>query len=204
MEYKGGFLKADAKYAEDEDEFMEDTEKKFGGGKKAGMEQLARKVGAVFAATAKLRRPLQDIDHSRVKVVVPLLIVQEPFISSEITTPYLVDIFGTLKRKQQLDPKVTCTIPLVLDISEIESLGPYLLSGKISFIDCIMERVQLGGTRFLSFGDFLREYIYKRKIERLRDTGADERYRLIMNRISERFFKKPFTPDDKVSNTYNG
>jgi hypothetical protein len=199
MEYKGGFLKAEAKYAEDEDEFIRDTEKKFGRDKRAGMEQLARKIGAVLASPMKLIRPLLDIDHSGVKVVVPLLIVQEPFISSEVTTPYLVDIFGTLKRKQQLNPKVTCTIPLVMDISEIESLSPYLVSGKISFIDCIMKRVHLGGTRFLSFGDFLREYIDERRIERLKDTGTHERFRLIMNRISERFFKKPFTPGDKAS-----
>jgi hypothetical protein len=204
MEYKGGFLKADAKYAEDEDDFMRDTDKKFGSDKKAGMEQLARKIGAIFAPTAKLRRPLQGIDHSGVKVVVPLLVVQEPFISSEITTPYLVDVFGTLKRKQHLDPKVTCTIPLVLDISEIESLGPYLLSGKISFIDCIMERVRIGATGFLSFGDFLREYINQKKIERVKDTGTLERFRAIMKRSSERFFKKPFTQDEESSGLHNG
>ena len=199
MEYKGGFLKADAKYAEDEDEFIRDTEKKFGAEKKAGMEQLSRKVGAVFAAKASQRRLLQGIDCSGVRVVVPIMIVQEPFISSEITAPYLVEVFQTLKHKQQIDPRIDCTFPLILDVSEIENLKPYLSSGKISFVDCIMERIRMGGTRFLSFSDFLRGYRSERNIAPMKDSEMSARFRQIMNRISERFFGKPFVPSKKVT-----
>ena len=166
MEYKGGFLKAEAKYAEDEDEFIHDTDKKFGAGKKAGLEQLSRKVGAIFAAKDHQKRLLHGIDLSNVKVVVPMLIVQEPFISSEITATYLVEEFGSLKRKQQMDPSITCTFPLILDVSEVENLKPYLSSGKISFIDCIMKRIGTGSSGFLSFGDFLRGYVSERKSHR--------------------------------------
>jgi hypothetical protein len=199
MEYKAGFLKADAKYAEDEDEFIGDLEKKFGTGKGAGIEQLSRKVGAVFAGKASQRRLLDGIDLSGVKVVVPMLIVQEPFISSEITAPYLVEAFGNLKRKQELDPKITCTFPLILDVSEIENLKPYLSSGKILFVDCIIERIRVGGSGFLSFGDFLRGYIQERRIVRMKDTETSERFRSIMNRISNRFFNKPFPPREEVN-----
>jgi hypothetical protein len=198
MEYKGGFLKADAKYAEDEDEFICDLEKKFGGEKKAGMEQLSRKVGAVFAAKMSQRRPLRGIDTSNVKVVVPMMIVQESFVSSEITTPYLVEIFKSLKYKQGVDPRIACTFPLVLDVSEIENLKSYLISGKISFIDCIMERIRMGGIRFLSFGDFLRGYIHERNITPMKDPETSARFRLIMNRVSERFFDKQFVPNAKA------
>src|SRR5712692_1262068 len=126
MEYKGGFLNSIAKYAENEEEFITDLEKKFGSEKGAGIEQLARKIGAVFAANPKQRRPLVGLDSSGVKIVVPVLIVQESFVSSEVTVPYLVDIFGTLKRKQQLDQSVVYTFPIILDVSELESLKPYV------------------------------------------------------------------------------
>jgi hypothetical protein len=204
MEYKGGFLKADAKYAEDEDEFIRDLQKKVGRDKKAGMEQLSRKVGAVFASNKAKRRHLIGIDTSNVKVIVPMLIVQESFVSSEVTTPYLVDVFESLKYKENINPQVACTFPLILDVSEVENLKPYVMSGKISFIDCIMERIRMGRGGFLSFGDFLRGYVDQRKIMRMKDVETQERFRLIMNRTSERFFNKPFLPNGRAIPPANG
>ena len=192
MEYKGGFLTSIAKYAEDEEEFIKDLEKKFGCEKGAGIEQLARKIGAVFSANPKQRRPLVGLDSSEVKIVVPVLIVQEPFVSSEVTVPYLVDIFGNLKRKQQLDQRVVYTFPIILDVSELESLKPYVTGKRLSMVECLMERVRIGTNGFLSFRDFFREYLLQRGIERVTDDETLTRFRAIMNRISLRFFNKPF------------
>ena len=192
MEYKGGFLNAIAKYAEDEREFIKDLEKKFGTDKGAGIEQLARKIGTVFAANPKQRRPLVGLDSSEVKIVVPVLIVQESFVSSEVTVPYLVDIFGNLKRKQHLDQRVVYTAPIVLDVSEVESLKPYVTGKKLSMVECLMERARIGTNGFLSFRDFFREYLRQRGVERVTDDETLTRFRAIMNRISQRFFKKPF------------
>ena len=194
----------EAKYAEDEDEFIRDTDKKFGAGKKGGLEQLSRKVGAVFAAKDHEKRLLDGIDLSNVKVVVPMLVVQEPFISSEITATFLAEQFGSMRRKQQMDPRITCTFPLILDVSEVENLKPYLSSAKISFVDCIMERVRIGSGRFLSFGDFLREYLSERKIVPIKDPETSERFRLIMDRISKRFFNKPFPLTEEIVPPTNG
>jgi hypothetical protein len=192
MEYKGGFLNAVAKYAEDEEAFIHDLEKKFGSEKGAGMEQLTRKIGAVFAADPKQRRPLAGLDSSKVKIVIPVLVVQESFVSSEVTVPYLIDIFGSLKRKQQLDPAVFYTFPIVLDVSELETLKPYVVGKKVRIVECLMERVHMGTTGFLSFRDFFREYLQQRNIGRIMDDATFLRFREIMNRISLRFFKKPF------------
>lgn len=191
MEYKGGFIKSIAKYAEKEDEFIKEIERKFGNEKRAGMEQLARKVGAVFAAKPSQRRILNGIDSSPAAVVVPMLITQEPFASSEIIGPYLASIFGSLKRKQQISPKINCTPPLILDVSEVERLKPYLQAGKVSFMDCIMERVRLGSQVHLSFGDYFREYRKERSIGSMQDEDTMNHFRSIMNRVTERFFKKP-------------
>jgi len=194
MEYKGGFLNAIAKYAEDEEEFIRDLERKFGSEKGGGIEQLARKIGAVFAANPKHKRHLVGMDSSEVRIVVPVLIVQESYVSSEVTAPYLVDIFGNLKRKQHLDPRVIYTFPIILDVSEMESLKPYVIGKKISLVECLMKRVHMGTSGFLSFRDFFREYLRQKGIERARDDETVARYKVIMNRVSLRFFKKPFEP----------
>ncbi len=196
MEYKGGFLNLNAKYSEDEQEFLRDLNRKFGRDRGAGIEQLVRKISAVFAAKPKERRPLTGIDPSGVHVIIPVLVVQDPFVSSEATTPYLVDVFGTMKRKQHLDRKIVCTTPLVLGVSDIEALAPYLVSRRVSFVDCLMERSRLGGARFLSFRDFFRGYLHDRDIAIARDEAVFERFRQIVDRVSRRFFNHPFEPSD--------
>jgi hypothetical protein len=195
MEYKGGFLSAKAKYAEDEGEFVRDLDRKFGAQKGGGVEQLVRKIAAVFAEDPANRRSLKSVDTSEVKVVIPVLIVQEPFVSSEITASYLVDIFGTLKRKHRLDRRVVYTFPLVLDVSEVETLKPFLAAGMVSLVACFMERVRMGGVGLLSFRDFFRQYLQDRKIAFVRDEETLVRFRQIMDRISMRFFGKPLEPE---------
>jgi hypothetical protein len=192
MEYKGGFLTAKAKYAEDEEEFIRDVDKKFGRAKGAGIEQLARKLGTIFSSAVGKRRSLVGIDPSNAKIVIPVLIVQESFISSEITAPYLADEFASMKHKLELDDGVYFCFPLIIDVSEFETLKPYLTTGKISFIDCLMERVKIGGSSILSFRDYFREYLQRQNIPPIRDEELVLRFREIMNRISLRFFKKPF------------
>jgi hypothetical protein len=132
------------------------------------------------------------LDTSNVTIVIPVLIVQESFISSEITATYLADEFASMKHKLQLDSGVYFCFPLILDISEFETLKPYLTSGKISFIDCLMERVKIGSIRILSFRDYFREYLQRHNIPLIRDEELVLRFREIMNRISLRFFKKTF------------
>jgi hypothetical protein len=191
MEYKGGFLSANAKYAEDENEFVRDLDRKFGAKKGAGVEQLVRKIAAVFAEKPVERRSLKGIDTSEVRIVIPVLVVQESFVSSEITASYLVDVFGTLKRKQRLDPNVVYTFPLVLDVSDIETLKAFVAAAKVSIVDCLMERVRMGSSGFLSFRDFFRQYLQDRRIGWVPDDETLVRFRQIMDRISNRFFGKP-------------
>jgi hypothetical protein len=195
MEYKGGFLSANAKYAEDEDEFARDLDRKFGSEKGAGVEQLVRKIAAVFAVNPAKRRPIKGLDTSSVKVVISVLVVQDSFVSSEITASCLSDIFGTLKHKERLDPNVVYTFPLVMDVSEVEFLRPYLVGRKVSLIDCLMERVRIGHGGFLSFRDFFRRYRQERNIKTVSDDETFAHFRKVMDRISLRFFDKPLQPE---------
>jgi hypothetical protein len=199
MEYKGGFLSAAAKYSENEAEFQADLDKKFGREKGAGMEQLSRKICAIFASNARDQRVLREISTAKIKFVIPVLVVQDAFVSSEVTVPYLVDVFGTLKRKKSIRRGVICTFPLVLDVSEVETIRPFLASGKLSLADCLMERIKIGTNGFLSFRDFFRGYLSERGITFVRDDETLARFTEIMNRISLRFFKKPLEQAENQS-----
>jgi hypothetical protein len=192
MEYKGGFLKAEAKYADDEGVLIDDLNRKFGKGNDGGLSQLARKIGQVFAAGTTTRRTIANIDTTNARVVVPILIVQEPFVSSEIIHPFLHDIFGSLKRTKNLDRRVTIVGPLIFNISDIEMMRPYLRSGKISFCDCMMARVSLGAAKHLSFHDFFRDLLAERSIGPIKDEDTIQIFRRVMDRVSRRFFNKPF------------
>ena len=93
-----------------------------------------------------------------------------------------------------MDPKVVYTFPIVSEVSEVETLKPYLEKKRISLVECFMARIANGSPGFLSFRDFLREYPKNKRIEFLNDEEMIARFRQIANRISLRFFKKPFEP----------
>jgi hypothetical protein len=192
LEYKGGFLKAEAKYAEDEMALIDDLNRKFGKGTDGGLSQLARKIGQIFAANSAKRRTIAGVDTSKIAVVIPILVVQENFVSSEITHPFLYDVFGSLKRMQSLERRINVVGPLVLDVGDIEMLKPYIQSGKVAFRDCMMERISFGGSKHLSFHDFLREFLTRRSIGPMRDEDTTKRFRSVMERVSQRFFNKSF------------
>lgn len=105
LEYKGWFLKAEAKYAEDEATLNDDLNRKFGKGDDGGLSQLARKVGQVFNSNPTWRRTIIGVDTSKTTVVVPILVVQEAFVSSEIAHPFLYDVFGSLNKKHVFEEK---------------------------------------------------------------------------------------------------
>ena len=194
VEMKGGFLNAAAKYSEDEHAFLLDLNKKFGSGKGAGLAQLARKIGLLFCPDRNRRRHLAGIDLTDIKTVIPVMIVQEFFASFEIILPNLMNSFGRLKRKERLDRGIFVGFPIILDVSEVEEIRPYLASGKVSFVDCLLRRLQFGSSATLSFGDFFREYRASAGVDHMVDEDTRLHFEQVMNRISQRFFKKPFDP----------
>jgi hypothetical protein len=82
-----------------------------------------------------------------------------------------------------------------MDVSEVEDLRPFLAAGKVSLIDCLMERVRMGSGGLLSFRDFFRHYRQEKNIKTVPDDETFARFKQIMDRISTRFFKKPLESD---------
>jgi hypothetical protein len=191
MEYKGGFLRADAKYAENEDALIRDLALKFGRDRGAGVEQLARKIFQVFNAKPTQKRKLRGLDSSRCRVVVPILVVQEPFVSSPLISRYLCGEFRSAK-STELSKRITCAGLQILDVGELEGIRPYIRSGQIGFNDCLMGRARLGDNA-PPFGEYFAGYFRSKRLTGVRDYDFETRSKSILDRVSTRFFGHDFS-----------
>jgi hypothetical protein len=198
FECKGGFLPNNAKYADDLDEFVKALEKKFGTDPNAGVEQLARKIGQVFARDKRVRRELEGIDVSGVDIVVPVLVVQDNFASSFLTVPWLAKSFRDLMRKTAvLDRRVVWTSLLVLHAEDVEKLSTYVKARVFSLSECLLDCSKMGDPgpgRLFSFDQLLRQYLLENKIAKVPPTDLDKKLIGVISRVTMRFFNQPFEP----------
>jgi hypothetical protein len=196
VECKGGFLPNNAKYGDDLDRFVEALEKKFGTEPGAGVEQLVRKISQVFARKPAERRELDGIDLSPIDIIVPVLVVQDNFVSSMLTLPWLAKSFRDSMRKKSVDPRVVLTSLLVLHVEDVESIQTYIKTGHFSVGECLLhagKRGDPGSTRLFDFSDLFREFLKEKNIPPMK-AGSDERFNEILNRVTLRLFNQKFEP----------
>jgi hypothetical protein len=198
IECKGGFLPNSAKYADDLEKYRSSLDKKFGTEKGAGVEQLARKIGHVFAAKKEDERELEGIDLSQVKIVVPVLVVQDNFASSRLTTPWLAKAFRDLMRKQSLSRRIVVVSLLVLHVEDIESLQTYMQSGNFRLGDCFLFAGKRGDPGLFQpvfqFSDIFEDFLKENGIGAI-SHRQNTRFSEIVNRITLRFFGQTLEPE---------
>lgn len=73
MEYKGGFLKIEARYSGNSHACESDLDLKIG----EGCQQLASKIELLFNGDPSKRKALRDIPLDHITRVVPVLVVQD-------------------------------------------------------------------------------------------------------------------------------
>jgi hypothetical protein len=201
FECKGGFLPNNAKYTESLDEFLKGLEKKFGTESGAGLEQLVRKISQVFAAHENGQRELEGIDLSQIDVVVPVLVVQDNFVSSFLTVPWLAKSFRDSMRKKALNHKVVLTSLLALHVEDVENLHTYVKAGDFSLGECLIQAGKNGDPRpgrLFAFADLLRLFLQDKKIDRVPTSDFDRKFREVLDRLCLRFFNKKFGPIEPV------
>jgi hypothetical protein len=200
IECKGGFLPNNAKYGEDLTQFVSSLEKKFATEPRAGLEQLVRKIAQVFAPFKKDQRELEGIDLSAVRVVIPILIVQDNFVASLFSVPWLAKSFRSLMRKQVLNRRIVLTSLLVLHSEDVENLQTYVKSGRFSLGECLLHAGKCGDPgpgRLFAFADILRGFLQTRNIDRVPlDNDFDKKFHEVLNRVSLRFFNQRFEPGE--------
>jgi len=202
FECKGGFLPNPAKYADNLENLLSSLNRTFGADPRAGVEQLVRKITQVFAKDEKVRRKLEGIDLSAVSIVVPVMVVQDGYVSSMLTVPWLAKTFRDLMRKSlPLSRNLVWTSLLVVHIEDVETLFEYVRSRSFSLADCLLQASKFGDPgpgRIFSFENLLREFIDERKIGKIAPNFLHAKLGEVLDRVTTRLFGQPFKPQTNL------
>ncbi len=192
LECKGGFLKAESKFSDDPEKLLPDLDAKFGSSKSGALPQIASHITQVFSKRRDQRRNIEGLDLGTTRIIVPVLVVQEKFVSSPLTALYLADSFRSVLRKQRLTREIDCQCQglVVVDAYDVEALRVCGSNTAFDISGCFLER-SLHGDVVLDFHDFLIAYAQKNGISLKSDPDMDKRFAVIFDRISERFFGRP-------------
>lgn len=195
IECKGGFLPSNAKYGDELDRFIEALDNRFGTLPGAGVEQLVRKISQIFGTDPAKRRELEGIDLTDVRIIVPVLVVQENFASSMFTAPWLAKSFRDLLRKKSLIRGIVVTSLLVLHVEDVESIQTYIARKQFSVNECLLHAGKCGDPgssgRLFEFSDLFREFLESKQVGPI-SSAADDRFRAILDRVCQRFFNHKF------------
>lgn len=139
MEYKGGFLNATAKYSGNLESLLKDLDKKYGSQRKGGIEQLVRKIELVFNSELEKRKTIPELKPEHVRVVYPVLVVQEHSLQMGLAIKKLRQIFDQEIKKKKVSSLIFIRPLSVLSVEDLEILLPYIDKGHFSFTDILEE-----------------------------------------------------------------
>jgi len=151
----------------------------------------------LFAADQRDQRELAEIDLTRVAVVIPVLIVQDNFVSSFLTVPWLAKLFRDLMRMKNLRRNVFWTSLLVLHVEDVENLSAYTEAGNFSLSKCLLyasKKGDPGPCKLFAFADILREFLESAGITKVPQNEFDKKFAEILNKVTFRFFNREFEP----------
>lgn len=119
MEYKGGFLKIEARYSGNPQVFESDLNLKIG----AGCRQLADKIETLLNADPKKRRTLKDIPLTHVTRVIPVVVVQDQILRGPFINWHLKKIFNSRLDRSELHSDVAIESVNLVGIHELETMA---------------------------------------------------------------------------------
>jgi hypothetical protein len=140
LEYKGGFLKHEARYSGNKEAFEADLDLKIG----AGCQQLASKIEMLFNSTPGTRRKLRDISLDHVTRVLPVLVVQDLLLRGPLINWWLNKRLSQILHKDRIRPGVTIEPLNVVGIHELESLAESAEGGHsvcLTVYNCGVSRI---------------------------------------------------------------
>lgn len=119
MEYKGRFLKVEARYSGNPDAFEADLDLKIG----EGCRQLARKIELLFDADTSRRRTLKNVSLDHIARVISVLVVQDQILDGPFVNWRLNQEFQRQLQRDRLRPNVTVEPVNVVGIEELETMA---------------------------------------------------------------------------------
>ena len=116
LEYKGGFLKLDAKYSMTLRSLLRELNKKIA----KGCRQLARNIGELFGIVPG--HQLQNISTNHITRVIPVIVVQDQALRSLGIDWWLRRQFRREMRREVLRPEITVEPVTLIHIDEFETM----------------------------------------------------------------------------------
>ncbi len=157
---------------------------------------MVREIGQIFARKRSDRRAVDWLNPEEIDLLIPILVVQEQFVGSIFTAPWLAKIFRDCMRKKELINCLVWTGLVVMSIEELEAIRPFIALRQFSFFDCLIHRVHAGdpgsGNKTFTFSDVFESFLEAKKMSAPTETDFTERFERILNRISLRLFGRPF------------
>jgi hypothetical protein len=130
MEYKGGFLLREAKYAGTSSALLPELDRKV----VAGCKQLASKIGQLFNREPARRKQLRDIPTQHIRRVLPLLIVQDHSLGGLMVNTWINRRFKELLDLQPIAKDVE-VLPLnLINIEDLETLVESYEGSELDFL----------------------------------------------------------------------
>jgi hypothetical protein len=151
MEYKGGFLRIDARYSADPAAFEADLDLKI----TKGCEQLARKIQQLFNRKTGRRRRLRDVPLEHVTRVIPVLVVQDHILRSPLVNWLLNRKFNLLLDRNQVQDGVTVDSLNVVNVQELETMAESAEGGTFDLFHGLQLRCFRDPEMFSDLQNFL-------------------------------------------------
>jgi hypothetical protein len=171
MECKGGFLAREARYSGSSRLLLEEIEKKL----VPGCEQLADKIGALFASDLMLRRELFDLTVDNVRAVVPILVLQDHILRVPFLNWHLNKYFQARLQTHNIRKDILVRPLTVINIHDLESVVHSIEGDNFDFVYAIHNRTIRDDEVLSDLTDWFRSFSnYGRKpsprIKRILDT----------------------------------
>jgi len=151
IEYKGGFLRQDARYSSNADAFMRDLDGKIS----EGCFQLARNIAELFPTTANGKNLRGVPIPSDAFCVLPVLVVQDSILRTPFVNYFLNKRFQTERDRFPSKPQVKILPLNVIQITQLETLVEMAETFGTDFIDTLHKRCNIDPIMGVDLQDFI-------------------------------------------------
>ncbi|MGH9961342.1 MAG: hypothetical protein ACREBC_30155, partial [Pyrinomonadaceae bacterium] len=201
LEYKGGFMKIEAKYGGRVRAFEKDLDAKFGANE--GVVQLAKHIERLFRQPLSDRDQIEELNrvlqnsHSKIEKITPVLVVRESFLRFSAIEEMLSLRFVRLLACKNVSRGVEVAPLAVIDIDTLEEMMANLVEGDFTLEQCLNARALRDPGYRWTWYDFLLEYFPQ--FRKRKDDELNNRFGAIMDRGTRNLFGNATTDKDAHS-----
>lgn len=194
MEYKGGFLSEQIRLGHDADALFKALDKKYGTGQRAGLEQLVRKIGVLFNRDPSKRLTVPDFASDRIRVVYPVLVVQERALDAGFIGSILAAEFDEMLARLDLRPEIRVRPVSLLTVENLLELLPYVDADAMTLPGILDESIATVEARPMStFQDATEHYRLTRHLQKRKNLWLQDDWDTLTTRMAQRFRDNPAT-----------